>query len=190
MANIIKGKSRLEDHTDINKMLLLIFGATFIGLMYVCIARGYFDIKAYLFVIGAFALPGIYFLRKYFINRKKIKASDAVCNEILKDSEGYYILTNIFVMGVDGKGIEVEYVILGKNGIFIVNTKDILDKEYITLQIKSLQSYLIRHKVNLEKFIAVNYKNDMWKNIRNYDGIELSQEQIDKIIVELKVLQK
>lgn len=190
MANIIKGKSRLEDHAEINKTLLLIFGATFIGLMYVYITRSSFDIKTYLFIICAFALPGIYFLRKYFINRKKIKAADAICDEILKDSEDYYILTNIFVIGVDGKGIEIEYVVLGKNGVFIVNTNDILDKEYITLQIKSLQSYLMRHKIKLEKFIAIKYKEGMWTNIKNYNGIELSQEQVDKIIMELKVLQK
>lgn len=190
MDNIIKGKSKLEDHAEINKTLLLIFWAIFIGLMYVYITRSYFDIKTYLVVICAFALPGIYFSRKYFIDRKKIKAAGAVCDELIKNSEGYYILTNIFVIGVEGKGIEIEYVILGENGIFIVNTNDSLDKEYITLKIKSLQSYLIRHKINVEKFISVNYKEDMWSNIRSYNGVELSQSEIDKIIMELKILQK
>lgn len=190
MANIIKGKSRLEDHTEINRTLLLIFGATFIGIMYVCIMKSSFDIKTYLLIICAFALPGIYFSRKYFIDRRKIRNCDTICNEILKEAGEYYILTNIFVMGIEGKGIEIEYIVLGKNGVFIINTNDILDKDYITLQIKSLQSYLIRHKINIEKFISVKYTKEMWENIKKYDGLELSQEQIDEIIMKLKVLQK
>lgn len=190
MANIIKGKSRLEEHSEINKTLLLIFGATFIGIMYVYIRKSSFDIKTYLLVICAFALPGIYFSRKYFKDRKKIKICNAVCDELIKDSADYHILTNIFVMGLQGKGIEIEYVILGKNGLFLVNTDDAMDKEHITLQIKSLQNFFVRHNINLEKFISIKYKEDMWTNIRNYNGIELSQEQMDKIIIELKVLQK
>lgn len=191
MANIIQGKSRLEESTEINKTLLLIFCATFIGLMYVYISKSYVDVKTYLLVIGAFAVPGIYFSKKYFTNRKKVKLSYKLCEEIGKEAGEYYVVTNIFVMGVDRKGIEIEYIIVGKNGVFIVNTNEVFDKAYITLQINSLQNFFIRHNITIEKFISIKYQQDMWKNIKKYNGIEeLSQEQIDKIIMVLKVLQK
>ena len=125
MSKYSKGKSDLKDKfkREMTRGIIFIsFGGAmvlFLGL------SGNKNFILYLLLLLCFCIPGWYFLKGYKYYKYEIRAEEQGIKTLLGLPEEYTVFNSIFLKGIDGLGIKIDTVIVGPNGVFIVDFKGI-----------------------------------------------------------------
>lgn len=122
MAVIHKGSNSLKERTNKYKLLAVTFFAIPVIYIVAFIMGFYFHGPHHLlpFILG---WPGLYFWKKYTVLRSGVQGEERTANVLEGLPSGYEVFSSVH-LSTDSGTTELDHVIIGENGVFVVEVKN------------------------------------------------------------------
>ncbi|WP_105614426.1 nuclease-related domain-containing protein [Vallitalea okinawensis] len=148
MSKVIVNKKYLQSR--VKRDLLLGFLMVLTGIAGIIILSD-FGMAPTLYMLIPFVglvIPGVFYFKTFSRERERLKKDDAALKDLSRLPEKYTVLRNVYVP-YQGNIIECDFVVIGENGIFVMEVNGTKGHIYESKDINYWLRYLSKRKAKI-----------------------------------------
>lgn len=109
-------------------------------------------------------IPGVFFLQAFRRERERLRKDDAALKDLSRLSEKYTVLRNVYVP-YQGDIIECDFVVIGDNGIFVIEVNGTRGHIHESKDINYWLRYMSKRKAKIFVKALCNQRNVVDKKV-------------------------